>query len=77
MTRMIELTDLMDGATTHEPVPVDQVAARIRTWYPADDQHIRPSELEYLEEFQAALLAEDYSAARDIAAELAIQFDVV
>jgi hypothetical protein len=73
----IELTDLMDGNTEpHSTVPVDQVAATIRGWYPTDN-HDRPAEWAEIEELQAALTAEDYEQARDIAAEIAVGFDVV
>ena len=78
MRYMIELTDLSDGQTEpSDVVPADQGAAAVRGWYPANDSDIRPSELDSIEELQAALIAEDYSAARDIAAELAIGFDAV
>lgn len=74
---MIELTDQMDGnEQPYAVVPVDQVAATIREWYPADD-HVRPSDLEKVDELQAALLAEDDEAARELAAELAVGFDVL
>jgi hypothetical protein len=75
MTRMIELTDLMDGNNeVYAVVPVDHVAATIRQWYPADDQ-VRPSDLEKVDELQAALIAEDCGLARDLAAEIAVGFD--
>jgi hypothetical protein len=73
--RMIELTDLMDANNeVYAVVPVDQVATTIRQWYPADD-HVRPSDLEKVDELQEALIAEDYETARDIAAEIAVGFD--
>jgi len=76
MTRMIELTDLMDGNNeTYAVVPVHRVAATIREWYPADNDHVRPSDLESVDELQAALIAEDFELARDIAAEIAVGFD--
>lgn len=76
MTRMIELTDLMDSDNeTTAVVPVDQVAATIRQWYPANDADIRPFDLDMIDELQAALIAEDYEQARDIASEIAVGFD--
>lgn len=71
---MIELTDLMDDAMTTAVVPVDQVAATIRKWYPANDGDIRPSDLVNIDQFQAALEAEDYDEASQIASEIAVGF---
>lgn len=77
MQNMIELTDQMDGNNeVYAVVPVDRVAATIREWYPADD-HVRPSDAEKVDELQAALVAEDYEEARELAAELAVGFDHV
>lgn len=77
MKNMIELIDLMDGNTeVTAVVPVERVAATICTWYPADD-HDHPADLEEINEFQAALIAEDYEEARELAAELAVGFDHV
>jgi hypothetical protein len=75
MIRMIELTDLSDGDNeTYVVVPVDRVAATIRAWYPGDD-YVRPWELAAIDELQAALIAEDFDQARDVAAEIGVGFD--
>lgn len=76
MNKMIELTDLMDGNTTpYAVVPVEDVALTIRQWYSADSW-ARPSELDKINDFQEALLAEDYDLARELAGELAVGFDL-
>lgn len=78
MKNMIELTDLMDGDNeSHATVPVNRVAATIREWYPANESDIRPSDLDKVDEFQAALIAEDYEQASELAGELAVGFDHV
>lgn len=73
MTRMIELTDLTTSDPKPVVVPVDDVSRTICGWYPTDD-HDHPAELAEIVEFQAALLAEDFEEARDLAAELGVSF---
>lgn len=77
MPNMIELTDLMDDAMTTAVVPVDRVAATILKWYPANEGDIRPSDLVNVDQLQAALEAEDYDEAGEIAAQLAVGFYMV
>ena len=78
MADMIELTDALDdNDKVYAVVPVEQVAAIIREWYPADGYFARQSDLDKIDEFQAALIAEDDEAARELAAELAVGFDHV
>lgn len=67
---MIELTDLH---YTFEPVtvPANRISATLNRW-------VTPwgsSAVQKAEEFQAAVLAEDYDAMAEIAGELGIGFD--
>jgi hypothetical protein len=77
VTRMIELTDLMDSDNeTYAVVPIDRVAATIRGWFELGEDFIPENHIEAeIDELQAALIAEDFELAREIAAEIAVGFD--
>jgi hypothetical protein len=73
MTRMIELTDLRSEVNT--TVRVDRIGPTIRRWY-GDSPNLALDD-DLIEELHEALNAQDYEAARDVAAELGIGFDEV
>lgn len=64
---MIELTDLITEQTA--TVPAQEVAAKLQKWSPGS------WEADAIGEFQAAVLAEDFEAMAELAAELGIGYD--
>jgi len=75
MTRMIELTDLMEDDHV-ETVRVERVAATIRRWFGGRGVMLT-ADADMIDELQEALLVQDYAEARAISDEIAVGFDEV